>query len=289
MDFPDLSDRAFEIVSVPFVYDSQGDWHWRSNHVGHWNLWICLEGLAEIRCDGIKYSVHPWTAFLFSDDSVLEGRSTEGSAHMRNFSMHLSLGAENRRRLRGRLLGIQLYEVDSMNSLINLAIRLSGFNDAFAPQQLRALALDMIGLLWRVSVQPVQADVTWIIYRQLDRIHAGQDMFRSVDELAAEANLSRMHYSRCFRQITGESPNRYLIQKRIDRACVLLKQTDWPVEAVGRSIGYADLYFFSRQFKKITGTTATAFREVGHAAIEESACFGKRAKEERGLRRGDAG
>jgi len=184
MNFPDLDDRAFKIVSAPFVYQSQGDWRWSGSHAGYWNLWICLEGLAEIRCDGIKYSVRPWTAFLLGDDSVIEGRSTDGSAPMRNFSIHLLLGAENRRRLRGRLLGIQLYEVDSMNSLINLATRLSAFNDPFAPLQLRALALDMIGLLWRVSIQPVQTDVASVLYRQLDRIHAGQDMFRSVDELA---------------------------------------------------------------------------------------------------------
>jgi len=261
INFPDLSDDAFELVSAPFVYESEGDWRWHASHAGHWNLWVCLEGLAEIRCDGIEYSVRPWTAFLFSDDSVIEGRSAGGSTHMHNFSIHLLLGAENRRRLRGRLLGIQLYEVDSMNSLINLATRLSAFNDAFAPHQMRALALDMIGLLWRVSVQPVQTDVAGVIYRQLDRIHAGQDMFRSVDELAAESNLSRMHYSRCFRKLTGESPNRYLIHKRIDRACVLLKQTDWSVKTVGHSIGYTDLYFFSRQFKKIMGKTATAYRK----------------------------
>jgi AraC-like DNA-binding protein len=261
MEFPDLQDSALRIVSPPFIHRNEGYWHWNSCHVGHWNLWICQEGLAKIRCDGLEYSVRPWTAFLFSDNSIIEGRSLAESPHIRNFSIHLSIGLKNQNLLRGRLLGIQLFEVDAMNSLINSAIRLSALSDPFATDQLKVLTMNLIGLLWRASAQPIQTDVACVIYQQMDRIHAGQDMFRSVDEFAAEANLSRMHYTRCFRQLIGDSPNRYLIQKRIERACTLLRQTDWSIEAVAQSIGYADIYFFCRQFRKIMEVTPTTYRK----------------------------
>jgi AraC-like DNA-binding protein len=261
MDFPDLRDASIGIVSMPFVYESEGQWEWQINSVGYWNIWICLEGNAVIECDGVEYPVQPWTAFLFSDDSSVIGRSRESSKRMRNFSLHISLGQLNAKLLKQCLLGIQLHEVDSVNSLINLAIRLSAYRDVFAERQLQVLTVNLLGLLWRESIQPVQTDAAWLIYRQLDRIHAGQDMFRTVEELAAEANLSRIHYGRCFRQITNESPNRYLIIKRVERACVLLAQTNWGIDAVARSIGYSDIYFFSRQFRKVMQCTPSQYRE----------------------------
>ncbi|MDQ8208180.1 AraC family transcriptional regulator [Coraliomargarita sp. SDUM461003] len=261
MDFPDLHDTAVQIISPPFVHESDDAWNWQSSEERYWNLWICLEGNALIECDGVEYPVQPWTAFLFSAGSKITGRSRVGSKSMRNFSIHINLGAKNDELLRGRLLGIELHEPNNVNSLINLAIRLSSYRDSFAEQQLQTLTLSMLGLLWRESIQSVQTDAAWLIYRQLDRIHAGQDMFRSVDELAAEVNLSRIHYGRCFRQLTNESPNRYLIVKRVERACVLLEQTDWAVDAVAQSIGYNDIYFFSRQFRKVMACTPTQYRE----------------------------
>ncbi|WPJ96179.1 helix-turn-helix transcriptional regulator [Coraliomargarita algicola] len=261
MEFPDLHDRSIGIVSLPFVYETEDGWSWQANSEGYWNIWICLEGNAIVECDGIEYAVQPWTAFLFSDDSKIVGHSRADTKRMRNFGMHISLGAKNAQLLRGRLLGIQLHEVDVVNSCINSAIRLSTYRDTFAELQLQALTVNMLGLLWRESIQPVQTDAAWLIYRQLDRIHSGQDMFRTVEELAAEANLSRIHYGRCFRELTNESPNRYLILKRVERACVLLAQTDWAVDAVAQSIGYNDIYFFSRQFRKVMGCTPTQYRE----------------------------
>jgi|GEM_PF-1724000 len=261
MKYPDLRDEAIEIVAPPFVFEQEGIWTWQSNAAGHWNLWICLEGKAMIDCDGCEYAVQPWTAFLFSDDSKIVGSSQVSSKKIRNFSIHIRMGSKNAQLLKGRLLGIQLHEADASNNLINSAIRLSAYNDAFAREQLQILTANMIGLLWRESIQPVQTDAAFLIYRQLDRIHAGQNMFRTVEELAAEANLSRIHYGRCFRQLTNESPNRYLILKRIERACVLLTQTDWAIDTVARSIGYNDIYFFSRQFRKIMNRTPSHYRE----------------------------
>ncbi len=262
MNHPDLQDSAFEIVSNPFIFQSPDRWHWTVSHPGHWNLWICLEGLAEIECDGVLYEVRPWTGFLFPDDAVIRGRSREGTGNMRNFSVHFMLGAANAQLLNRVLLGLEFDEVESVNVLIELAIRLSAFSDSFAAHQLNSLVMDLVGLLWRVSKLPIQNDVASIIYRQLDRFHAGHDLFRSVDELAAEANLSRMHYSRLFRGLTGNAPNRYLIAKRIERACVLLAQTEWPIEAVGRSVGYGDPYFFSKQFQENMNRSPSTYRRA---------------------------
>jgi len=261
IEFPDLRDKAFEIVSPPFVYQSDGDWLWKSNRTGYWNLWICLEGMATIRSGGIEYVVNPWTAFLFSGEAEVDGSSGTNTEHMRNFSIHFRLGKENDKLLENGLLGIQLQDTEVVNGLLNTAIRLAAYRDSFALHQLETLTMTIIGLMWRESVRPFQTDSGEIIYQQLDRIHSGQDMFRSVKELAAEAGLSRVHYGRCFLEMVGESPNRFIIAKRIERGCVLLRQTDWSIDRIARSIGYNDIYFFSRQFSKVMNCSPSEFRK----------------------------
>ena len=51
----------------------------------------------------------------------------------------------------------------------------------------------------------------------------------------------------------GLPPARYLIQARIDRAHELLTETDMAVGRVATVLGYADVGYFSRQYKQYTG------------------------------------
>ena len=49
----------------------------------------------------------------------------------------------------------------------------------------------------------------------------------TVDDLARAARLSPAHFSREFRREFGESPHRYLLTRRLERAAALLRTTDW--------------------------------------------------------------
>lgn len=80
------------------------------------------------------------------------------------------------------------------------------------------------------------------------------------DGLAAELNMSDRHLRRLFRKQTGVSMHRYYMQRRIARARVLLQRTDLPVKVVAHELGFADVYYFSRQFKAICGVPPGRFR-----------------------------
>ena len=83
----------------------------------------------------------------------------------------------------------------------------------------------------------------------------------SVEALAAEAAMSPDHFTRVFKSITGRSPQAAAIEARIDRARHLLAVTPMSVSEIAAALGYRDVYFFSRQFKRVVGMTPTAFRE----------------------------
>ena len=74
-------------------------------------------------------------------------------------------------------------------------------------------------------------------------------------------NIERTYLYRLFKDITGTSPQEYLLDYRIRRACSLLKDTKLPVSDIARSVGYDDSLYFSRLFKQKKGRTPTQYRK----------------------------
>jgi AraC-like DNA-binding protein len=82
----------------------------------------------------------------------------------------------------------------------------------------------------------------------------------SVADMARAANLSPAHFSRQFRRVFGESPHRYLLTRRLERAAALLRTTDWSVADVCMAVGLTSLGSFTTSFGRMFGTTPTAYR-----------------------------
>ena len=87
----------------------------------------------------------------------------------------------------------------------------------------------------------------------LRRLHAEPGRESSVATLAAEAGLSRATFARRFSDAVGESPIAYLTRTRLDLAADLLRDSDLPVAAVGRRVGYPNPFVFSAAFKRRFG------------------------------------
>jgi len=81
-----------------------------------------------------------------------------------------------------------------------------------------------------------------------------------VDDLAAEAGLSRAHFSREFRRAFGVSPYAYLLTRRLERAAALLRNTDNSVAEVCLAVGLQGIGSFTTSFKRAFGKTPTEYR-----------------------------
>ena len=82
--------------------------------------------------------------------------------------------------------------------------------------------------------------------------------------MAAEAHLSVYHFARAFRLSTGVSPLRYVMQRRVGRAQQLLAQTNMPLATIASAVGFFDQAHFSRQFRRLVGTTPSRYRRTKH-------------------------
>lgn len=82
----------------------------------------------------------------------------------------------------------------------------------------------------------------------------------SVEDLALRCGLSGSHFHKLFRQNMQTSPYSYLLQLRISKAKLLLKNGNIPVKAVGRSVGIPSTNHFIAHFRSLTGVTPEEYR-----------------------------
>ena len=68
-----------------------------------------------------------------------------------------------------------------------------------------------------------------------DYVEAHLDDDLSLTVLADVACLSPYHFSRSFKEATGVGPQRYVMQRRLERAKRLLRQSHRPIALIARS------------------------------------------------------
>ncbi len=81
-----------------------------------------------------------------------------------------------------------------------------------------------------------------------------------IQEIANHCGLDRSYLSKLFKNATGLTPQKYLIQFRINRAKELLKNPNMPIQHVGYSVGYHDPLSFSKIFKQEVGLWPSEYR-----------------------------
>lgn len=82
-----------------------------------------------------------------------------------------------------------------------------------------------------------------------------------VESLASQVGMSPRNFARRFKAATGDTPIRYLQRLRINAARHLLEDDTKSVREVGRAVGYGDISFFRRLFRRFTGEPPQKYRE----------------------------
>ncbi|WP_433652575.1 AraC family transcriptional regulator [Micromonospora zamorensis] len=84
----------------------------------------------------------------------------------------------------------------------------------------------------------------------------------TVATLAAEAGLSRAPFARRFTTLVGQPPLSYLTWWRMTTASRLLQESNAPLSAVARRIGYTSEFAFANAFKRQYGTAPGRYRRA---------------------------
>jgi AraC-like DNA-binding protein len=84
----------------------------------------------------------------------------------------------------------------------------------------------------------------------------------TVEQLASNANLNADYFSRLFLSIVGIRPVDYIINKRLERAQLLMMTSSSALKEIAESVGIPSIYYFSRLFKRRFGIPPGQYRET---------------------------
>jgi len=98
----------------------------------------------------------------------------------------------------------------------------------------------------------------WSAVRDLVEAHLGEPV--PLRAMAGAAGLSVSQFARQFKIRTGLTPHRFLVQRRVDAACRLLRDTAVPIAEVALTCGFSHQEHLTRVLKAYVRTTPAAIR-----------------------------
>ncbi len=92
--------------------------------------------------------------------------------------------------------------------------------------------------------------------------HVNQHIYEDInaEALADVACVTKPYLARLFKREFGFSPLQYINLKKMERAQLLLLTEDLSVKEVAYKLGFSDISYFIRLFKRMTGATPQAYR-----------------------------
>jgi AraC-like DNA-binding protein len=91
------------------------------------------------------------------------------------------------------------------------------------------------------------------VHRARDFVHANLAHELTLHDLARAAAMAPHHFHRCFRELVGVPPGRYVTELRLRRAELLLRETRHSVTEICLMVGFESLGTFSSRFKRRYG------------------------------------
>lgn len=133
----------------------------------------------------------------------------------------------------------------------------------------------LVFLVWQNSQQK-QTPPPEKLLRDMERI---KKMLQYIDEhladeltgtaIAASAGLSESECLRCFRTMVNTTPIQYVKKQRLQRAAILLENTDWKISDIAAQCGFQEMSYFSKSFRQWTGCAPSAYRERANSEQED--------------------
>lgn len=154
-----------------------------------------------------------------------------------------------------------------IESLADNVLEELGANRPAAQVYVDALARQLAVHLWRhysVAQKPAKA----ACHMSAHKLHLAKRFVEenlgeklSVEAIARKVGVSAFHFAHAFQAATGVPPHKYLMQRRMEQAKSLLRETDLSLTEIALRVGYSSSSHFCVGFLKLSHTTPTRYRQ----------------------------
>jgi len=126
------------------------------------------------------------------------------------------------------------------------------------------MRLVLCSKIWQLFSEILERKEEKIDYTQnaLNIIYSEYMSDITVQSIADRIGLERTYFSNLFKKEMGISPKKYLLKHRMEQAADLIKNRGYSVSVTALSVGYSDVYIFSKMFKQYYGVSPSKFKKI---------------------------
>lgn len=227
-------------------------------------LIYCVAGRGEVDLGGDTHPVGPGDVLLFREGQPHRYRARPDDpwtiywVHLGGAAVDAFFDAIEPDPRAGLVpVGLHSRLSEEFEVLLATAVSFQIHHQVHAANVLRGLLTFLALVRRRQQARQAALDVDRVQSYLQSRLH---ERLALDDLVAATSTLSRYHFIREYKRLTGQTPMQAFQHLKISRACYLLDVSDLGVSDIARHLGHDDPYYFSRLFKKVMGVAPRHYR-----------------------------
>ena len=267
----DMKDSIFSIdnmnINIKYALFAEHDQNWHEVKAkNEYAFWIILSGSLTIEYRQDKYLLSAGDVFFFYPQVLYYASSSEGCSF---FFVHFDAVLEN------NYQALHFYPFDGYYSNSRIKDSLNSLTDSiyslhqkelFAELRIHGSLLLFLSHIMKMKYQEGAESSYFPANSALARLqpvliyinhHLAEPIY--IQKLAYSINLSEKYFISFFKKTMGMTPASYITQVKMKKALEYLHEQNYSVKEVSALVGYADIYTFSKAFKKTYGISPSNF------------------------------
>lgn len=131
-------------------------------------------------------------------------------------------------------------------------------------QQISAgITLQILGYLYSASLSndTDSPPIERLIEKAKFMLQESLEKHIDIEKMVRELPMSYSSFRKEFKRLTGEPPNQFVLNLRLNRAKYLLGNSTLSINEIARQTGFESVFYFSKLFKKKNGRSPRFYRE----------------------------
>lgn len=234
---------------------------WGPGIKDHFKIHLVFSGKGTYKMGNNQYELGPGQGFLTTPDTVVSytadsddpwsyGWFAFNGLNAQNYLLRAGLSKEN------PILTLKEpeYAISLLKEMITYDSTLSSKDLKLMSGLYQLLSLVIESKTSKTAITDTQSSAKFTYLRAAQTyIETNYSRRMTVEEMAKHIGISRKYLARLFAQAYKMPPQTYLLTYRMERAKILLLETELNIGEVAYSVGYQDQFVFSKAFKNYTG------------------------------------
>jgi AraC-like DNA-binding protein len=262
------NDYDFQVTDIGHIIERKANPNWHikdlANHT-HYILAYAVDGEAVYKLEDNEFTVKKGDVLFFPKD-VPHSAYSKPQNPWQFYSISFDLDLRN---ASDENLFSSVNNIISSPDLYRLPSLLAELNGVWTGKRAgyiikcRSLILDILyTLIKEIDCSNYNYANYKCIERVLNLLNSNYMYTYSVEDLAKVSNLSYSHFRMLFKKVTGLTTVQYQNNIKINKSKDLLLSGDCNVTEAALAVGFNDIFYFSRLFKKITGSAPSDYINI---------------------------